>query len=186
MVSRFRARPSKSRRSPIWRQGKSTSSWELTGFAVEGRHGFRDRDCWLSTKNSGSAWPTRKRLKQLRKKVDVLTMVARRPSADIEHVARGHSRRRSSRNTSPRIDSRFKRSVVKFDHAGGRTPERFEASSLARRPGLPGSRRVESIFSIGAMVQRLASPEGASGRVGHGQMSRDALERAMLDFQSAC
>jgi transcription-repair coupling factor (superfamily II helicase) len=40
--------------------------------------------------------------------------------------------------------------------------------------------RVESIFSIGNLVQRLV-PE-ARVVVGHGQMDEDALERAMLDF----
>jgi transcription-repair coupling factor (superfamily II helicase) len=40
--------------------------------------------------------------------------------------------------------------------------------------------RVESIFSIGSLIQRLV-PE-ARVVVGHGQMSEDALERAMLDF----
>ena len=40
--------------------------------------------------------------------------------------------------------------------------------------------RVESIFSIGDLVQRLV-PE-ARVVVGHGQMDEDALERAMLDF----
>jgi transcription-repair coupling factor (superfamily II helicase) len=40
--------------------------------------------------------------------------------------------------------------------------------------------RVESIFSIGALVQRLV-PE-ARVVVGHGQMSEEELERAMLDF----
>jgi transcription-repair coupling factor (superfamily II helicase) len=40
--------------------------------------------------------------------------------------------------------------------------------------------RVESIFSIGALIQRLV-PE-ARVVVGHGQMGEDLLERAMLDF----
>jgi transcription-repair coupling factor (superfamily II helicase) len=40
--------------------------------------------------------------------------------------------------------------------------------------------RVESIFSIGNLIQRLV-PE-ARVVVGHGQMDEDALERAMLDF----
>jgi transcription-repair coupling factor (superfamily II helicase) len=40
--------------------------------------------------------------------------------------------------------------------------------------------RVESIFSIGQLIQRLV-PE-ARVVVGHGQMSEDVLERAMLDF----
>jgi superfamily II DNA/RNA helicase len=40
--------------------------------------------------------------------------------------------------------------------------------------------RVESIFSIGQLVQRLV-PE-ARVVVGHGQMDEEALERAMLDF----
>ena len=40
--------------------------------------------------------------------------------------------------------------------------------------------RVESIFSIGDLMQRLV-PE-ARVVVGHGQMGEDALERAMLDF----
>jgi transcription-repair coupling factor (superfamily II helicase) len=40
--------------------------------------------------------------------------------------------------------------------------------------------RVESIFSIGALIQRLV-PE-ARIVVGHGQMNEDELEKAMLDF----
>src|SRR5204863_4285088 len=40
--------------------------------------------------------------------------------------------------------------------------------------------RVESIFSIGNLLQRLV-PE-ARVVIGHGQMNEDALERAMLDF----
>jgi transcription-repair coupling factor (superfamily II helicase) len=40
--------------------------------------------------------------------------------------------------------------------------------------------RVESIFSIGGLIQRLV-PE-ARVVVGHGQMEEDVLERAMLDF----
>ena len=43
--------------------------------------------------------------------------------------------------------------------------------------------RVESIFSIGNLLQRLV-PE-ARVVVGHGQMDEDALERAMLDFVGA-
>ena len=42
--------------------------------------------------------------------------------------------------------------------------------------------RVESIFSIGSMIQRLV-PE-ARVVIGHGQMSEDVLERAMLDFMA--
>jgi len=40
--------------------------------------------------------------------------------------------------------------------------------------------RVESIFSIGNLIQRLV-PE-ARVAIGHGQMGEDTLERAMLDF----
>ena len=40
--------------------------------------------------------------------------------------------------------------------------------------------RVESIFSIGGLIQRLV-PE-ARVVVGHGQMDEELLERAMLDF----
>jgi transcription-repair coupling factor (superfamily II helicase) len=40
--------------------------------------------------------------------------------------------------------------------------------------------RVESIFSIGTLIQRLV-PE-ARVVIGHGQLNEDALERAMLDF----
>ena len=42
--------------------------------------------------------------------------------------------------------------------------------------------RVESIFSIGSLIQRLV-PE-ARVVVGHGQMNEDLLERAMLDFMA--
>jgi transcription-repair coupling factor (superfamily II helicase) len=42
--------------------------------------------------------------------------------------------------------------------------------------------RVESIFSIGSLIQRLV-PE-ARVVIGHGQMNEDVLERAMLDFMA--
>jgi transcription-repair coupling factor (superfamily II helicase) len=80
--------------------------------------------------------------------------------------------------TPPKDRLSIQTNVVKFD---SQVIARAIRSELARGGQVYlVHNRVESIFSIGAMVQRLV-PE-ARVVIGHGQMSEDELERAMLDF----
>jgi len=80
--------------------------------------------------------------------------------------------------TPPKDRLSIQTNVVKFDQ---QVIARAIRNELARGGQVYFvHNRVESIFSIGALVQRLV-PE-AKVVVGHGQMDEDALEHAMLDF----
>src|SRR5262245_56212152 len=80
--------------------------------------------------------------------------------------------------TPPKDRLSIQTNVVKFDQEVIRRAIRNE---LARGGQVYFvHNRVESIFSIGALIQRLV-PE-ARIVVGHGQMAEDSLEKAMLDF----
>src|SRR5262249_56336090 len=80
--------------------------------------------------------------------------------------------------TPPKDRLSIQTNVVKFDAA---VIERAVRNELARGGQIYFvHNRVESIFSIGNLLQRLV-PE-ARIVVGHGQMGEDELERAMLGF----
>jgi transcription-repair coupling factor (superfamily II helicase) len=80
--------------------------------------------------------------------------------------------------TPPKDRLSIQTNVVKFDP---QVIGRAIRSELARSGQVYFvHNRVESIFSIGSLIQRLV-PE-ARVVVGHGQMEEDTLERAMLDF----
>ena len=80
--------------------------------------------------------------------------------------------------TPPKDRLSIQTNVLKFDQ---QVIARAIRSELARGGQVYFvHNRVESIFSIGSLIQRLV-PE-ARVVVGHGQMSEDVLERAMLDF----
>src|SRR5256885_523126 len=80
--------------------------------------------------------------------------------------------------TPPKDRLSIQTNVVKFDQ---QVISRAIRSELARGGQIfLVHNRVESIFSIGSLIQRLV-PE-ARVVVGHGQMAEDLLERAMLDF----
>jgi len=80
--------------------------------------------------------------------------------------------------TPPKDRLSIQTNVVKFDQ---QVIRRAIASELERGGQVYFvHNRVESIFSIGNLLQRLV-PE-ARVVIGHGQMDEDALERAMLDF----
>ena len=81
--------------------------------------------------------------------------------------------------TPPKDRLSIQTNVVKFDQQVI-APRRSAASSSAAGRSIFVHNRVESIFSIGDLLQRLV-PE-ARVVVGHGQMDEDTLERAMLDF----
>ena len=178
MVSRFRtARRAEARRSPISPPARSTSSSARIGCCRRTSQ-FRDLGLLVVDEEQRFGVAHKEKIKQLRKKVDVLTMTRDADSADAEHVARRHPRHVDHRNAaegSP-VDSDQRRQVRSAGDRAARSGNELERGGQVYFV----HNRVESIFSIGNLVQRLV-PE-ARVVVGHGQMGEDALERAMLDF----
>jgi len=119
----------------------------------------------------------KEKIKQLRKKVDVLTMSAT-PIPRTLNMSLIGIRDMSIIETPPKDRLSIQTNVVKFDQ---QVIARAIRNELARGGQIYFvHNRVESIFSVGDLVQRLV-PE-ARVVIGHGQMEEDALERAMLDF----
>ena len=119
----------------------------------------------------------KERIKQMRKKVDVLTMTAT-PIPRTLNMSLVGIRDMSIIETPPKDRLSIQTNVVKFDAP---VIERAIRNELARSGQIYFvHNRVESIFSIGSLIQRLV-PE-AKVVVGHGQMGEDELERAMLQF----
>jgi len=119
----------------------------------------------------------KERIKQLRKRIDVLTMTAT-PIPRTLNMSLVGIRDMSIIETPPKDRLSIQTNVVKFDAP---VIERAVRNELARGGQIYFvHNRVESIFSIGHLLQRLV-PE-ARVVVGHGQMGEDELERAMLGF----
>jgi transcription-repair coupling factor (superfamily II helicase) len=119
----------------------------------------------------------KERIKQMRKKVDVLTMTAT-PIPRTLNMSLVGIRDMSIIETPPKDRLSIQTNVVKFDAP---VIERAIRNELARGGQIYFvHNRVESIFSIGNLIQRLV-PE-AKIVVGHGQMGEDELEKAMLGF----
>src|SRR5205814_5319016 len=119
----------------------------------------------------------KERIKQMRKKIDVLTMTAT-PMPRTLNMSLVGIRDMSIIETPPKDRLSIQTNVVKFD---AQVIGRAIRSELARGGQVfIVHNRVESIFSIGNLVTRLV-PE-ARVVVGHGQMDEHQLERAMLDF----
>jgi transcription-repair coupling factor (superfamily II helicase) len=176
MVSRFRSKAEQKQALTDLAAGKVD--------VIVGTHrllskdvGFRDLGLLVVDEEQRFGVAHKERLKQLRKKVDVLTMSAT-PIPRTLNMSLVGIRDMSIIETPPKDRLSIQTNVVKFDpHVVARAIR----SELARGGQVYlVHNRVESIFSIGAMVQRLV-PE-ARVVVGHGQMSEDELERAMLDF----
>src|SRR5687768_391425 len=119
----------------------------------------------------------KERIKQMRRKVDVLTLSAT-PIPRTLNMSLVGIRDMSIIETPPKDRLSIQTNVVKFDAAliGGAIRHELERGGQVYFV----HNRVESIFSIGDLIQRLV-PE-ARVIVGHGQMAEDELERAMLDF----
>jgi len=119
----------------------------------------------------------KERIKQMRKRVDVLTMTAT-PIPRTLNMSLVGIRDMSIIETPPKDRLSIQTNVVKFDAP---VIERAIRSELARGGQIYFvHNRVESIFSIGNLLQRLV-PE-ARMAIGHGQMGEEELERAMLGF----
>ncbi len=119
----------------------------------------------------------KERIKQMRRKVDVLTLSAT-PIPRTLNMSLVGIRDMSIIETPPKDRLSIQTNVVKFD-------SHVVARSVRHEMERGGQvyfvhNRVESIFSIGALLQRLV-PE-ARVVVAHGQMGEAELEKAMLDF----
>ncbi|HYB97066.1 MAG TPA: transcription-repair coupling factor [Vicinamibacterales bacterium] len=121
----------------------------------------------------------KERIKQMRKKVDVLTMTAT-PIPRTLNMSLVGIRDMSVIETPPKDRLAIQTNVVKFD-------SKVIVSAIRQEMERGGQvyfvhNRVESIYSMGNLLQRLL-PD-ARVVIGHGQMAEDALERAMLDFMA--
>src|SRR5688500_8949632 len=121
----------------------------------------------------------KERIKQMRKKVDVLTLTAT-PIPRTLNMSLVGIRDMSVIETPPKDRLAIQTNVVKFDsnvivRAIRQEMERGGQVFFVHN-------RVESIYSMGNLLQRLV-PD-ARIAIGHGQMAEDALERAMLDFMA--
>ena len=119
----------------------------------------------------------KERIKQMRRKVDVLTMSAT-PIPRTLNMSLVGIRDMSIIETPPKDRLSIQTNVVKFD---AQVIGRAVRNELARGGQVYFvHNRVESIFSIADLLRRLV-PE-ARIVVGHGQMGEEELERAMLGF----
>ena len=119
----------------------------------------------------------KERIKQMRRKVDVLTLSAT-PIPRTLNMSLVGIRDMSIIETPPKDRLSIQTNVVKFDSHVIARAVRHELERGGQVYFVHN--RVESIFSIGALLQRLV-PE-ARVVVAHGQMGEAELEKAMLDF----
>jgi transcription-repair coupling factor (superfamily II helicase) len=176
MVSRFRSKAEQAETLVDLAAGKVdiiVGTHRLLSKDVE----FRDLGLLVVDEEQRFGVAHKEKIKQMKKKVDVLTMSAT-PIPRTLNMSLIGIRDMSIIETPPKDRLSIQTNVVKFDpHVIG-TAIRTE---LARGGQVYFvHNRVESIFSIGDLVQRLV-PE-AKVVVAHGQMDEEALERAMFDF----
>jgi transcription-repair coupling factor (superfamily II helicase) len=138
---------------------------------------FRDLGLLVVDEEQRFGVAHKEKIKQMKKKVDVLTMSAT-PIPRTLNMSLIGIRDMSIIETPPKDRLSIQTSVVKFDQEVIRRSIRTEIERGGQVYFVHN--RVESIFSIAGLVQRLV-PE-ARVVVGHGQMDEAALERAMLDF----
>jgi transcription-repair coupling factor (superfamily II helicase) len=119
----------------------------------------------------------KERLKQMRKKIDVLTMTAT-PIPRTLNMSLVGIRDMSVIETPPRDRLSIQTHVVKFDQEVITRAIRTEFERGGQVYFVHN--RVESIFSIAGLIQRLV-PEVKIG-IGHGQMGDGELEKVMVDF----
>jgi transcription-repair coupling factor (superfamily II helicase) len=119
----------------------------------------------------------KERIKQMRKRVDVLTMTAT-PIPRTLNMSLAGIRDMSIIETPPKDRLSIQTNVLKFDQEVIRRAILTEMERGGQVYFVHN--RVESIFSLGNLITRLV-PE-ARVVIGHGQMSEETLERAMVDF----
>jgi transcription-repair coupling factor (superfamily II helicase) len=176
MVSRFRTRQEIKETVAGVKSGKVdiiVGTHRLLSKDIE----FRDLGLLVVDEEQRFGVAHKERIKQMRKKVDVLTMTAT-PIPRTLNMSLVGIRDMSIIETPPKDRLSIQTNVVKFDAP---VIERAVRNEIARGGQIYFvHNRVESIFSIGNLLQRLV-PE-AKIAIGHGQMGEDELEKAMLSF----
>jgi transcription-repair coupling factor (superfamily II helicase) len=138
---------------------------------------FRDLGLLVVDEEQRFGVAHKERIKQLRKRVDVLTMTAT-PIPRTLNMSLAGIRDMSIIETPPKDRLAIQTNVVKFDQP---VISRAIRNELERGGQIYFvHNRVESIYSLGNLITRLV-PEARIG-VGHGQMSEEELERVMVDF----
>ena len=176
MVSRFRTKGEQKDTLAALAEGKVdiiVGTHRLLSKDVQ----FRDLGLLVVDEEQRFGVAHKERIKQLRRKVDVLTMTAT-PIPRTLNMSLVGIRDMSIIETPPKDRLSIQTNVVKFDQEIVRRAIRSELDRGGQVYLVHN--RVESIFSIANLVQRLV-PE-ARLVIGHGQMDEEALERAMLDF----
>ncbi|HYK02297.1 MAG TPA: transcription-repair coupling factor, partial [Thermoanaerobaculia bacterium] len=176
MVSRFRTKTEQKESLSDLAVGKvdiMVGTHRLLSKDVE----FRDLGVLVVDEEQRFGVAHKEKIKQLKRKVDVLTMTAT-PIPRTLNMSLVGIRDMSIIETPPKDRLSIQTHVVKFD---SQVIARAIKNELERGGQVyVVHNRVESIFSIGNLLKRLV-PE-ARIVIGHGQMGEDALERAMLDF----
>ncbi|HYN10797.1 MAG TPA: transcription-repair coupling factor [Vicinamibacterales bacterium] len=138
---------------------------------------FRDLGLLVVDEEQRFGVAHKERLKQLRKRVDVLTMTAT-PIPRTLNMSLVGIRDMSVIETPPRDRLAIQTQVVRFDAA---VITRAILTELERGGQVYFvHNRVESIYSMGNLVTRLV-PD-AKLAIAHGQLNEDELERVMVDF----
>ena len=138
---------------------------------------FRDLGLLIIDEEQRFGVAHKERIKQLRKRVDVLTMTAT-PIPRTLNMSLAGIRDMSIIETPPKDRLSIQTNVVKFDQAVISRAIRTEMERGGQVYFVHN--RVESIYSLGNLITRLV-PETRIA-IGHGQMSEDTLERVMVDF----
>ena len=138
---------------------------------------FRDLGLLVVDEEQRFGVAHKERIKQMRKRVDVLTMSAT-PIPRTLNMSLAGIRDMSIIETPPKDRLSIQTNVVKFDATVIQRAIRTEMERGGQVYVVHN--RVESIYSLGNLVTRLV-PE-ARLVIGHGQMSEETLEKAMVDF----
>jgi transcription-repair coupling factor (superfamily II helicase) len=140
---------------------------------------FRDLGLLVVDEEQRFGVAHKERIKQIKKRVDVLTMTAT-PIPRTLNMSLAGIRDMSIIETPPKDRLSIQTNVVKFDQevmrrAIGNELERGGQVYFVHN-------RVESIYSMADLLHRLV-PQATIG-VGHGQMSEEDLEKVMVDFMA--
>jgi transcription-repair coupling factor (superfamily II helicase) len=176
MVSRFRTKAEQKETLDDLKNGKVeiiVGTHRLLSKDVQ----FRDLGLLVVDEEQRFGVAHKERIKQMRKRVDVLTMTAT-PIPRTLNMSLAGIRDMSIIETPPKDRLSIQTNVVKFDQEVIRRAILTEMERGGQVYFVHN--RVESIFSLGNLITRLV-PE-ARVVVGHGQMSEDELERAMVEF----
>jgi transcription-repair coupling factor (superfamily II helicase) len=176
MVSRFRTKAEQKQTLDDLKNGKVeiiVGTHRLLSKDVE----FRDLGLLVVDEEQRFGVAHKERIKQMRKRVDVLTMTAT-PIPRTLNMSLAGIRDMSIIETPPKDRLSIQTNVLKFEPAVIQRAIRTELERGGQVYFVHN--RVESIFSMGSLITRLV-PE-AKVAVGHGQMNEDELERVMVDF----